>query len=240
MQNYIGQVKENTHGQKFKIVDKAKGQYRFTLEFLETGYKTTVHGSSITDRTRTVKDKLSPSRYGVGIIGYGIPKYNKKEYGLWTELLKRCYDEHYHKYKNYGAVGVTMSDRWLRFDYFLEELPKVKGFEEALWEDSMIRLVHNDDVFSLETAEFVLNRETMRRRTGKRLRPFVGFDGEKKHYGLDGLIPFAKEHGLTYSSINRCLQGKLSAHKGWTFTYLEEEEYEALCQNAKHDEEKVK
>lgn len=232
MSNYIGQVKENQHGQKYKVLERKEGSYYFLVEFVETGYRTTVHGTTLTSKDRRIKDCLSPSICGVGMLGYAAPKNHKKEYGLWTEMLKRCYDKFYEKYRYFGAAGVRFSDRWLRFDYFLEDLPKVKGYDEVLWKESRIRLVQNNGFFSLEDARFVSNRETMKRRRGKRLRPFLGCNGEQTYYGLNGLTDFAEEHGLSFSCISRCLSGKADSYRGWTFRYLRSDEYEKLCKNA--------
>lgn len=38
---------------------------------------------------------------------------NSKEYLTWCNMRRRCYDKTVDQYKNYGARGVTVCDRWL-------------------------------------------------------------------------------------------------------------------------------
>ncbi len=47
----------------------------------------------------------------------GLPPSNKKSkyhslYVIWTGMKQRCYYENGEKYKNYGAIGITVSDNW--------------------------------------------------------------------------------------------------------------------------------
>lgn len=235
MSKYVGRILENQKGQKYKVIKRIEGQYRFIVEFLETGYRTNVHGSALYGKDRNIKDVLQPSVCGVGAVGYAVPKNHGKEYRLWIEMLRRCYDPFYFKYVNYGATGDRMSKRWLRFDYFLEDLHNLDGYDIDLFEDSYIRLVKNHGKeFSASACSFVSSKETMRRRKAKPLRHFIGYKGTKECYGTEGLRAFADKHNLSVGSISKCLNGHLNSHKGWTFCYLEEDKHvsterEASC-----------
>jgi hypothetical protein len=51
------------------------------------------------------------------------------EYRAWRQMLRRCYDEAYGGYKNYGGRGITVCDRWrfgengkTAFECFLADL----------------------------------------------------------------------------------------------------------------------
>lgn len=226
MSKYIGRVQENLKGHKYKVIGKEEGAYRFTVEFLETGYRTTLHGSALFRKDRNIKDPLQPSVCKMGAIGYASPKNYGKEYRLWVAMIRKCYDPLYPKYAEFGARGDRISKRWLRFDYFLEDLFNLEGYDVDLFEDSYIRLVKNKGkLFSAANCSFVPNRETMRRRRYKPLRAFIGFYKGKHYYGREGLEEFADEHGLSPASIGKCLNGQLNSHKGWTFCYLEEDEH---------------
>ncbi len=37
---------------------------------------------------------------------------NTPEYNSWTGIKARCYNPNHHKYKNYGARGITVCDEW--------------------------------------------------------------------------------------------------------------------------------
>ena len=50
---------------------------------------------------------------------YLITKYNIGKIGkVWYDIKKRCYNKKNQAYKNYGAIGITMSDDWLHYPNF--------------------------------------------------------------------------------------------------------------------------
>lgn len=68
------------------------------VEFRETGFKTVTKLEHI--KNGKVKDKFKPNVQGVGIIGDEVSRVNgklTKEYSLWQSMLRRCYDESFHK-----------------------------------------------------------------------------------------------------------------------------------------------
>lgn len=62
---------------------------------------------------------------GCGSKSHGITHGKSKiaEYTSWLGMKKRCYNEKNISYKNYGARGVTVCDRWLNsFEAFFEDM----------------------------------------------------------------------------------------------------------------------
>lgn len=43
-------------------------------------------------------------------------------YGVWFDMLRRCYSENYKAYRDYGARGITVTERWHRFENFLSDM----------------------------------------------------------------------------------------------------------------------
>ena len=43
----------------------------------------------------------------------------------WSGMIKKCYDENYKRFNNYGAKGIKVCDRWHNFDNFLEDCKKL-------------------------------------------------------------------------------------------------------------------
>ena len=43
-------------------------------------------------------------------------------YNSWRAMIVRCTKPNHHAYKNYGGRGITICDRWLVFDNFLEDM----------------------------------------------------------------------------------------------------------------------
>lgn len=77
--------------------------------------------------------------YGVGVndIQNGFAshkeenKENRRKYNLWVKMLERCYSKkHHEKYPTYKDCYVC--DKWLKLSGFLDDLPKINGYEEWL------------------------------------------------------------------------------------------------------------
>jgi hypothetical protein len=50
------------------------------------------------------------------------------EYRSWCMMKARCTNENFHKYKTYGAVGITYDPSWDSFEQFLKDMgPRPKG-----------------------------------------------------------------------------------------------------------------
>jgi len=43
-------------------------------------------------------------------------------YRIWHGMIRRCFNEKFKDYKFYGARGITVCDRWLKFENFLEDM----------------------------------------------------------------------------------------------------------------------
>lgn len=43
-------------------------------------------------------------------------------YGIWSGMLNRCLNPNNHAYTNYGARGITVCDRWKKFENFLADM----------------------------------------------------------------------------------------------------------------------
>lgn len=43
-------------------------------------------------------------------------------YTIWVGLFRRCYNPNFKAYKNYGARGIKVCDRWKVFDNFLKDM----------------------------------------------------------------------------------------------------------------------
>jgi len=124
----------------FKVISKEnlyKGNQYYKIRFNLTGYEKNVVLDSI--RKGSIKDPYFPSIFGVACCGIsnmacdsnGI---NTKEYTLWHGMIARCYNPNCPEFKYYGGIGVRVCDKWLCFEYFLQDLPLIEGYD--LWKNS--------------------------------------------------------------------------------------------------------
>jgi hypothetical protein len=54
-----------------------------------------------------------------------ISKHNKcttKEYKIWQSMKSRCSNSSYAQYKDYGGRGIKVSNEWLSFEKFFEDM----------------------------------------------------------------------------------------------------------------------
>lgn len=48
--------------------------------------------------------------------------YKSSEFKIWQKMKSRCFNENHHGYKDYGGRGITVCNRWLKFENFLEDI----------------------------------------------------------------------------------------------------------------------
>lgn len=82
---------------------------------------------SISESNLLYKDKTESCGC---LIGYGNKKhgYTKKgealkpTYSCWVQMRFRCRNKNHISYKNYGGRGITICERWNKFENFLEDM----------------------------------------------------------------------------------------------------------------------
>ena len=45
-----------------------------------------------------------------------------KEYQTWIDMIYRCFNKSRKNYKYYGGRGITVCDRWMKFENFFEDM----------------------------------------------------------------------------------------------------------------------
>ena len=151
----VGKVCKSKLSGDFKIVEY-NNKTNVKIQFINTGYEAVVELGNI--RKGEVKDRLSPSVYGLGIVG---TKYQirvngtlKKEYELWREMLKRCYSDTYQKkYPTYK--GCAVSENFKSYEYFYEWCNKQIGFDNKDWQLDKDLLVKGNKIYSESTCVFI-------------------------------------------------------------------------------------
>lgn len=60
-----------------------------------------------------------------------------RTYGVWAAMKRRCTNPNVPEFKNYGGRGISLCDRWLRFENFLADMGEKPG-------ELMIDRIDND------------------------------------------------------------------------------------------------
>jgi hypothetical protein len=56
------------------------------------------------------------------IHGHNRVGQRSRTYSCWDGMMQRCTNPKHKKHKDYGAKGITVCDRWLEFNNFLEDM----------------------------------------------------------------------------------------------------------------------
>lgn len=194
----------------------------YNIRFLESGYEDCVRGDSI--KNGWVKDNLSKTLCGIASIGYINSREHFREHHIWSNIIHRCYDPNDKSYKYYGAKGVKVCERWLRFDYFFEDMKKIKGYDEELFQQHKIRLdkdilSKDQKIYSLKTTMWVSDLINQKQRTKEyntKHSKFAVFpDGHIEQ--IYNISDFCKQHNLHRANVTNCLAGKQKTSKGFRF-----------------------
>ena len=68
---------------------------------------------------------MSVSRKGIPAVNktHGESKTRSVEYGTWSRVKTRCYNQKSKDYKDYGGRGIKMCDSWLNsYESFLRDM----------------------------------------------------------------------------------------------------------------------
>ena len=87
---------------------------------------------------------------------HGLKKH--RLYNVWSGIIKRCNNKSNKSYKNYGARGITVCDRWLDVANFIEDI--YPTYQEGL----SIDRINNDEGYSPDNCRWA-TRVTQARNT---------------------------------------------------------------------------
>lgn len=59
-------------------------------------------------------------------------KSNTREYCIWRDMIVRCNDPNHKNYRNWGARGISVCERWLRFENFYADMGPRPGLKYSI------------------------------------------------------------------------------------------------------------
>lgn len=231
----MGEVFYNNKRQPFVILKtfrKNKNTY-CTVKFIETGSVRDVRKNVVNEGC--VKDRYAKDVYGVACIGMVKKVGNEISYNKWRNMISRCLNKNDKDYHSYGELGVTVCDRWLCFENFVNDVKLLDGYNEALYFNRKLEIDkdfkqldkdYSDRVYSPETCCLVSQLENKqmsnRQYERKNLLTAYGFNDGKRYF-IESIPKFSAKHNLLPGKVYECINGKRPQHKGWTFNKTEME-----------------
>lgn len=119
-----------------------------------------------------------------------------RQYRIWNGIKNRCLNPNSEGYKNYGAKGITVCDRWLKFINFWEDMKE--GYESGLSIDRK----DNAKGYYKENCRWATMRMQANNRTSNRPITFNGI--------TLNLHQWSRKIGVSSNTIDERLK------RGWT------------------------
>jgi len=229
----IGNIYESCESGRFKIVDKRKndkGRFIYNIEFIKTGYKTSM-------RTHprdgcNIKDYLKPNVGNIGYIGYvkNVIANYEKEYSFWERMINRCYNKNDKKYNTYGALGITVDERWHRFEYFLNDIQELPNWDKEKFYKNEISLdkdyknyTQHNDIYSRDDCMWTSGTKNYMYQPHKqKLFKLTSPDGELIYYHFNLTDMAKKLDFMTRKGIENGLKrSKEHLYYGWYCEYVD-------------------
>jgi hypothetical protein len=95
-------------------------------------------------------------------------KARTKTYRGWLAMLMRCNNPNSTHYHNYGGRGITICDKWLKFEGFYEDMGE-KPFKEAT-----LDRIDNNGNYCKENCRWATRKQQCRNKRSNRIIEFNG------------------------------------------------------------------
>lgn len=137
-------------------------------------------------------------------------KTKTSEYRSWADMLSRCNNENHRAWKYYGGRGISVCERWRKFENFFDDMG-----ERPV--GCSIDRINNDGDYCPSNCRWATAGEQINNRGDLRGRPVVGPDGKR----YISYSQAARAVGVGLNTIRRrCLGGV----DGWRHACSDPEE----------------
>ena len=151
-------------------------------------------------------------------------KDNPRLYWIWQKMLDRCCNENHIRHNAYKNVSVC--ERWFCFDYFLEDVSKIEGWDETKFNNKKLELdkdLKQKDkkykIYSLATCIWIDKKINNKYQLSHITKPFIAISPNGEQYYYDSINQCARENNLPPGSISHILHKSRKTIYGWTFFY---------------------
>lgn len=208
----------NKEGLRYGILNIEGDQVE--VQFENTGYIIKTRKDKL--KSGGFKDHTSPSVKGVACLGVPsseITEEMRSFLNIWRGMIARCYDPNKDTYKYYGGKGVHVSNRWLNFSNFYEDVRKIEGWDEEVPQELDKDILGNGFLYSLKTCKWVSKKENME------ARGFREYTVEKEgvSYPFTNSSDFRREHGIkNQGNFNSMLRGARKKAEGFSLVEVKD------------------
>lgn len=145
---------------------------------------------------------------------------NEKLYHVYHGMIQRCYNSKNPSYKKYGGKGVGVCSEWLRSYEVFKRWAIDSGYKDGLTIDRENSIAgynpENCRWISLSENSARANIGAHKNKT-RLIDPFA-IDPAGDVFEIQNISDFAREHGLSRSSVSAALHGRINnEYRGWVF-----------------------
>lgn len=191
---------------RFTVLRKVSGGKNSVYLCQFEGSGSLVEASRPNIRRDQVSDPYELTVHGVACKGVPSRPYHRREYDLWYNMISRSYQQDHPSYSYYGAEGVYVSPRWKVFQFFLEDLSSLPGYEQWRRDPSgwhMDKDYYGSGCYSRSTVVFLPSHENQK--YGSNPSPVRVRLPEGGEIGFVSVADAAESLGLEGRRISDCL-----------------------------------
>lgn len=104
------------------------------------------------------QDKIGKLNYS---HGFTVKGKSRKFYDIWWGMKRRCKDKNYKDYYLYGARGITVCKRWLKFENFRDDMYQayLKHVKQYGKRQTSIERIDNDNNYEPDNCKWATWKE---------------------------------------------------------------------------------
>ena len=125
-------------------------------------------------------------------------------YKVWKGMFTRCYNKNYKLYKDYGGRGITICNKWHKFENFRDDM--LNYYKDNL----SIDRINNDGNYEPNNCRWATRKEQNNNRRMQKLsrQKILEIRDEYKgaRYGIGNIL--AKKYGVTPAVISEIINKK--------------------------------
>lgn len=212
----IGDVFPSKYCGKFEVVRKISGKYpSIEIMFLDTGYRTVTQFKNV--KGGSVKDKLMPSRFGVGYVGVGSYKLRcngvvTKAASQWKHMLERCYSSKFQeRFPNYRGCSVV--EGWHNFQEFAKWHYENYPDDGKAYELDKDNIIPGNKIYGPDSCCFLSKKDNIQISKQKEWK-FISPEGVV--ISFCNLNEFCRNNGLVRENMGKVYRGERAHCSGWT------------------------
>jgi hypothetical protein len=139
---------------------------------------------------------------------------------LWSNMRQRCQKPYHISYKDYGGRGISVCNRWDKFENFRDDMYEsyLKHCEEfGVNNTSIDRINNNNDYEPLNCVWATCLEQGSNKRNNVN---FKAISPKGEEYIAKNINEFARNNNLHRAGITDCLAKRYNTHRGWSFERL--------------------